>query len=178
MRAVAALLQEQGFSVAVDDDKLIVFPPSRLTDDIRRLIRENKAAILAELKLKNIRLTAIQEFLHAKHVWALAQCEAQPDEERTATDEAEEWLLKVLRPGPWSAGEIQKQARQLGISEKALRRGRERLGIKPRKRDFVGGWYWELPTKTPQTAQDDPLFLRNLGDMALAWHLRGEAEVF
>lgn len=75
---------------------------------------------------------------HARDI--LAECEAQPDEERTATDEAEEWLLEVLRPGPSSAGEIQKQARQAGISEKALRRARERLGIKPRKRDFAGGW--------------------------------------
>ena len=81
----------------------------------------------------------------------LGDAEAADGEERSATDEAEEWLLFLLRSGDMKAREVQKQAREAGISDKALRRARERLGIKPQKSGFGGGWEWGLP---PEDALD------------------------
>lgn len=66
----------------------------------------------------------------------------EPDEERTATDEAVDLLRGLLSNGPVKVSEVQKEARGAGISDKALRRARERLGIKPKKTAFSSGWEW------------------------------------
>ena len=78
----------------------------------------------------------------------LAEVEAV-DSDRSATDEAMEWLLQLLEAGPMPAGEVMKAAKLSGLSDKALRRARERLGIKPYKAGFQNGWMWALP-KMPQ----------------------------
>jgi len=76
-------------------------------------------------------------------------------EERSATDEAAEWLHDLLAGGPIRASEVQKGAQQASIHDKALRRARERLGIKPYKREFAGGWWWALKSREDaQGAQD------------------------
>ncbi len=77
------------------------------------------------------------------------------DEHRTATDEAVDFLREVLADGPVKAKDVHLEARNAGISDKALRRARERLGIKPRKQGGHFGknaqcWVWSLP-------DDDPL---------------------
>jgi hypothetical protein len=70
----------------------------------------------------------------------------QPDEEeQIGTDEAEALLEAELVEGPRPANEVTKQARQLGISEKQLRRARGRLGVESAKTGFKGGWEWSLP---------------------------------
>lgn len=93
-------------------------------------------------------------------------------EERSATDEAEEWLTAILARGGMRASEVQKEARQAGISDKALRRARERLGIKPIKQQFSGGWWWSLPGA--QDAQHDQGAHTNaLGSFGQEGHLHG-----
>lgn len=42
-------LQGQGLRVWVEDDRLLVAPKARITDETRRLIREHKAELLAAL---------------------------------------------------------------------------------------------------------------------------------
>lgn len=79
-----------------------------------------------------------------------------PDDEPTETDEAVDFLRDLLRHGTVPAKEAKKKARAEGIGDKALRRGRERLGIKPKKSEFSGGWTWEMPSKMPQDAQGAP----------------------
>jgi hypothetical protein len=77
------------------------------------------------------------------------------NEERSVTDEAVDWLRGLLGDGPMKASDVQKEARQAGISDKALRRARKRLGIKPKKRQFSGGWEWALlGNEDAQGAQD------------------------
>lgn len=66
-------------------------------------------------------------------------------EDRSQTDEAVDWLRALLGDGPQKAGEVQREARQAGISDKALRRARERLKIRPSKSGFSGAWTWALP---------------------------------
>lgn len=79
----------------------------------------------------------------------LAKAEQNDGEEKTATDEAREWLAELLEHGPMKAFDAKKEAHQAGISDKALRRAREKLRIKPRKKGYGGVWFWELPEDAP-----------------------------
>lgn len=78
---------------------------------------------------------------------ALAAAESDGSE-RTATDEAREWLRETLADGPLPATEVQKLARQCGLSVKAIRTARERLGIKPKRSGFGKGscMQWAMPS--------------------------------
>lgn len=78
------------------------------------------------------------------------------DGERSATDEAEEWLRDELDTGPKPARDVQKSARAAGLSDKALRTARTRLGVKPVKSGFGGGWTWGLPVEDAQGARRCP----------------------
>jgi len=92
----------------------------------------------------------------------LGQADLTEDpEERSAWQEARDWLVEILEDGPMKASEVMREARQAGITEKSLRTARERIGIKPYKEKLSvhGGWYWKLPNypKMPfstQGAQD------------------------
>lgn len=77
----------------------------------------------------------------------LGKAEVADGAEKTATDEAVDFLRDILKLGPMRTKEIMKEAAGAGISEKTLRRARERLGIKPAKRGFSAGWWWELPAE-------------------------------
>ncbi|CCF85910.1 hypothetical protein NITHO_6130001 [Nitrolancea hollandica Lb] len=67
------------------------------------------------------------------------------DEERTARDEAIEFLRDALAAGPVAAKEILRQAREAGINEKTLRRAKGDIGVLARKGGFDAGWTWDLP---------------------------------
>ncbi len=96
---------------------------------------------------------------------------SKPDEERTATDDAVDLLNFFLSDGSMKASEIQKEARSAGISEKSLRRARERLGIKPKKSSFGGGWEWGLTEDAPRSQDAQS---KEEGMLADSGHLRGE----
>ncbi|OGZ10753.1 MAG: hypothetical protein A3C93_05555 [Candidatus Lloydbacteria bacterium RIFCSPHIGHO2_02_FULL_54_17] len=98
----------------------------------------------------------------------------EPNEEHTATDEAVGFLRDLLSGGSMKAHEVKKEAREAGISEKSLRRGRERLGIKPRKSAFEGGWEWGLTEDAPSSQDAHPKTEGTLGDTG---HLGGDSEV-
>jgi len=55
------------------------------------------------------------------------------------------FLSDLLAGGPIRADGVHKAAGKDGITKKSLRRAQERLGIKPKKSAFKGGWVWELP---------------------------------
>jgi hypothetical protein len=81
------------------------------------------------------------------------------DEERSALDEAQEFLEAELDDGArHPAGDVLKAARRIGISEPTLRRARRRLGVETEKTGFGpdGAWEWWLPAKasseTPKPA--------------------------
>ena len=103
-----------------------------------------------------------------------AMAPAVDPEERNATDEAMDWLRDRLADGAAEAAAVQKEARQVGISDKTLRRAREKLGIKPRKREFAGGWWWEInpaaqDAQCTEGAQDIPT--QNVGTLEGEGHL-------
>jgi hypothetical protein len=71
------------------------------------------------------------------------------EEEKSAIDEAMEFLREALADGARPAEEILREARKAGISERTLHRAKTQLGIKvkrigtPGKRGG-GSWYWDL----------------------------------
>ena len=71
------------------------------------------------------------------------------DGERNGREVAQEFLLTLLANGPIEAKAAESEARAAGISPKCLRSARERLGIQPKKTEFLGPWTWALPTKAP-----------------------------
>jgi len=87
----------------------------------------------------------------AKALFDMAEAE---DENRTATDEAMEWLRDILTNGPMAVKEIQKQAGQVGFSKKVIRLARQKLKIKPVKSSFTNGWEWSLSEDAPKMPQN------------------------
>ncbi len=91
-------------------------------------------------------------------------------EERTALDEAREFLRDLLSNGPVESKEVQKEAKAAGITDITLRRAKKVLGVKVQKRDFAGGWECVL---TAEDAQEVPKMLIQNDE-----HLRGEMSTF
>jgi len=79
--------------------------------------------------------------------------EGEPDEGNTAIDQAKAFLQDELAGGPISTTLVIATAKkELGISEKTLRRAQRELKIQARKTGFDGGWEWVL-SEDGQTAR-------------------------
>jgi hypothetical protein len=72
--------------------------------------------------------------------------------EKSALDEAKEWLTGQLRGGSRNQRELEGLAKDGGIKPITLRRAREELRIKPRKAGMAGGWLWSLPEDAHEDA--------------------------
>lgn len=102
------------------------------------------------------------------------------DEERTAREEAIDFLRDVLASGPVPAKEILRQARDADINEKTLRRAKSDLGVTKRREGFGpgGAFVWELPPAidgqpTPIDAIDrHPNKSPSMGDSVHLWSSR------
>ena len=69
-------------------------------------------------------------------------------ETRSAQDEAAEWLKALLANGPVPAKDGERQARDIGIAERTLKRARRKLGVlaeQVRSDNGITGWTWKLP---------------------------------
>lgn len=79
----------------------------------------------------------------------------QDDGERTALDEALDFLRDILANGPTMTTAIQKSAREAGIAWDTVRRAQRRLRISPQKaREQDGHWTWALPVDVVAPVQD------------------------
>jgi hypothetical protein len=74
-------------------------------------------------------------------------------EERSALDDAMEFLRGVLADGAMPAKRIYADARDAGHSERTVRRAQKALQIEVRK-DGKGPWLWALPAKVANNAED------------------------
>ena len=80
----------------------------------------------------------------------------------SALDEAKDFLRGFLADGPKPSREIKKEARDLMISERTLRRAKEALGIKVSKLGYQGKFVWKLPELG--TAQNPPKVAKLLNE--------------
>lgn len=71
------------------------------------------------------------------------------EEERSALDEAKDFLRDELKAGPMGAKQIHKGARDAGIADITLRRAKTVLGVRSEK-EGDGSWSWVLPKPNPE----------------------------
>jgi hypothetical protein len=76
-------------------------------------------------------------------------------EERSKLDEAKEFLTDILRSGPVTSPEVEKEAKGAGIVPATLKRAKGVLGVKARKASFGGGWIWDLPDRRSSSNPED-----------------------
>ena len=82
---------------------------------------------------------------------ALAPAPSSPGPEPTDRLEAEEWLKLYLAQGPRPAKELIRDAKDVGIPERTLRRAKRELGVISGKEAFDKPWHWKLPVDPPKT---------------------------
>jgi len=68
-------------------------------------------------------------------------------EERSALDDAIEFLSNLLAEGPVSASQIKADATEAGIAWRTMQRAKKNLGIRTQKEGMQGSWLWKLPAK-------------------------------
>jgi hypothetical protein len=76
----------------------------------------------------------------------LLAAQAATKEDRSAVDEAEEWLRDYLSEGRKEARDVKNDARKAGIKGITLQRASRRLKVLKQKEGFREGWFWGLPS--------------------------------
>ncbi len=118
------------------------------------------------------------EWLGSSKLTADNLYEDQNTEEKSSTEEAIEWLTEFLADGGMDFPTIKREAAKYGMSDKSLRRAREKLKIEP-KRQGSGSNHtsiWALPSLTPNLSTYAPL---NVGRSALnGQELGNQSELF
>ncbi|MBM3397442.1 MAG: hypothetical protein FJY28_02240 [Betaproteobacteria bacterium] len=79
--------------------------------------------------------------------------ENAPD--KTARENAEEFLIQLLKEGNCPSRYVQDQAKEAGLAWATVKRASQSLGIKKRK--VNESWYWERPKLLNQLTQDAQL---------------------
>lgn len=94
-------------------------------------------------------------------------------ENRSAIEEAIEFLEIELKDGPKAAPEITRHAKENGISDKTLQRAKAKRGVKSLK--LPSGWKWQLEVQDGQGGQDSLTgnddHVDHLGDVATGQQL-------
>jgi putative DNA primase/helicase len=141
------------------------------TDDsgTRRVLAVSKSNLAAAPSALGYRLTTDEHLDVARIDWLGATSHtaddlmAAPDaEDRSALDEAVEWLLLALAGGGRPKREIITEARPEGITQRTLERAAKRTGVEVTRDGSRPGSpsIWTLPTVTPTTVAPRPLAQR------------------
>lgn len=140
---------------------LLVAPDPDAPDSGRRILAVTKSNLSAPVPALAYRIEAPEGVAHV--VWegftahTAAALLALPElpAERTALDEATEFLTEILAQGAaLSATEVKAAARQAGIAERTLDRARHRAGVVARREGFGPGatYVWVACTPSPKYA--------------------------
>lgn len=76
-------------------------------------------------------------------------------EERSALDDARQFLLNLMADGPVKAGQVKSDSDGAGFNWRTIQRAADRLNIERNKDGMKGGWTWRLPPKMTSTPEDD-----------------------
>ena len=88
--------------------------------------------------------------------------------ERGTQDDAKDFLLNILSPGPVPASHVERAAKAEGISGSTLRRAKESLRIRSRREGTSGGergrgtWVWEIDDESIHSSKDIGEHLKDL----------------
>jgi hypothetical protein len=82
------------------------------------------------------------------------EADAGSGDSYSARDEADSFLREVLSGGSLPAKEVKRQAEEVGIAIRTLKRAKHSLGVKARREGGItdaGQWLWSLPKGTSGT---------------------------
>jgi hypothetical protein len=140
----------------------LVVPPQGLAFKLRQTIvgEPSKGIVTSRVDWESepVTITA-NEALAAE----LGGSNAKPSEE------AECFLRDLLADGPVPAKQVRTEADAAGLSWATVRRGKDRLGIKPHKAGMDSGWLWSLPK---MLNRDEDAHLQNVSTFGGSEHLR------
>jgi hypothetical protein len=74
-------------------------------------------------------------------------------DDRSAIEEAIEWLSGFLSGGPVKASEAKKQSGKDGIAERTLKRAKQRLRVTAEQKERC--WWWSLPDQSLEDGPDE-----------------------
>lgn len=77
-----------------------------------------------------------------------------PEVNDNSLSAAKEFLEVELKDGPVSVQKIKETSKQAGHAWRTLRRAKDALGIKTLKGGMKEGWFWKLPSKSSNEAED------------------------
>ncbi len=95
------------------------------------------------------------------------------EEERTAREEAEEFIISMLNNGEDEAKKIVSAAKAAGIASRTLDRAKSRLRIKSERDGFGGKWRWHLPIERHSTPNQN---MASLASYEQSGGLEGESK--
>jgi hypothetical protein len=75
-------------------------------------------------------------------------------EERSALEEAADFLRAILADAPVPAKKVYAEANDAGHSQRTIRRAAKAAGVEQFKDGMKGGWLWKLAPKVAQTPED------------------------
>ncbi len=148
-RVVWAAAKERESSTAEEPARVLMRAKSNLGDDAGGF----------RYALEQVPIEAGSLITASRVVWkgvvpgtardVLAEAETYTDpEERSAVEEAADWLLDRLPEGGMSRAEIMKHARADNIPSRTLGRARDHAGVTVERRGFGAGSWW-LPPSVP-----------------------------
>lgn len=122
--------------------------------------------------------------IHASHVtWGdavsgsarelLTDPNEQDSDEATAKDVASEFLREVLGGDVVPSKEVEREAKDAGISLRTLRRASDAMGVKKRRGDG-GKWYWSLPKSSNLANMPNVDNMANMANMTPAINREGD----
>lgn len=133
----------------------------------KRILASQKCNIGPEPPSLSYRLESVADTDVARLVWTgeshhqASGLTSGPrtDDERAVSEEAKDWLLALLKDGPVKSKDIERQAKEAGISFRACQAIKRRLGIQSgRLGDTTSGPYsWWMPAVTVRAERpNDP----------------------
>jgi putative DNA primase/helicase len=100
-------------------------------------------------------------------------------DERSAVEDAMQFLRDLLAKGPMPAKQVYAEGREAGHAERTLRRAQKGLGIEPTKAGVKEGWKWAMAPKAAKNAEDgQPIRLATLGNVGHLGEAAPAAEEF
>jgi energy-coupling factor transporter ATP-binding protein EcfA2 len=79
---------------------------------------------------------------------------AEIREDRSAVEDAAEFLRGLLADGPMAAKAVYREASDAGHSQASIRRAQKSAGVEVVKDGMAGGWQWRLAPKMLKTPED------------------------
>ena len=126
-------------------------PPGECLEAEARQISQN---VRASLSLQGAALAHSRNNCCSSRA-SVSKLVPQPHTERSAVEDARQFLAGLLADGPVNAGQIKKDADGAGFNWRTVQRAADRLGVVRHKEGMRGGWVWNLAPKMTNNTEGD-----------------------